>query len=197
MKAFMLDRYGNADRVRAGDVPELEPREDDVLVRVHAAGLNLLDFKIRNGEFKRILRYRLPLILGHDVAGVVVQVGSRVRRFKAGDEVYVLTARTETGAVGPVTTLGTQIEKNSASRPPSRVREMSMLPFGFRLPMSRALSKISRCVVSSCKSTTIARSCSRFARGETESAGACVKTTTGIARQSRRDPVSLQSRFSF
>ena len=57
-----------------------------------------------------------------------------------------------------------------------------MLPLGFRLPMSKALSKISRCVVSSCESTTIARSCSCFARGETESAGACVKTATGIAR---------------
>jgi NADPH:quinone reductase-like Zn-dependent oxidoreductase len=97
MKAFILDRYGSADRVRAGEVPDPELREDDVLVRVHAAGLNLLDSKIRNGEFKRILRYRLPLILGHDVAGVVVRVGSRVRRFKAGDEVY---ARPADGRVG-------------------------------------------------------------------------------------------------
>src|SRR5262249_52909752 len=62
------------------------------------------------------------------------------------------------------------------------MRGMSMLPFGFRLPMSKAVSKISRCVVSSCESTTIARSCSCFARGETESAGACVKTATGNAR---------------
>src|SRR6476646_1565286 len=62
------------------------------------------------------------------------------------------------------------------------MRGMSMLPFGFLLPMSKALSKISRSVVSSCESTTIARSCSCFARAETESAGACVKTATGIAR---------------
>ena len=82
MKAFILDRYGSADRVRAGDMPDPELREDDVLVQIHAAGVNLLDSKIRNGEFKRILPYRLPLILGHDVAGVVVRVGSRVRRFK-------------------------------------------------------------------------------------------------------------------
>src|SRR3954469_813545 len=88
MKAFILDRYGSADCVRAGDMPEPELQEDDVLVRIHAAGVNLLDSKIRNGEFKRILPYRLPLILGHDVAGVVVRVGSRVRRFNPGDEVY-------------------------------------------------------------------------------------------------------------
>jgi len=93
MRAFILDRYGSADRVRAGDMPDPEPREDDVLVQIHAAGVNLLDSKIRNGEFKSFLRYRLPLILGHDVAGVVVRVGSRVRRFKPGDEVYAADGR--------------------------------------------------------------------------------------------------------
>jgi NADPH:quinone reductase-like Zn-dependent oxidoreductase len=92
MKAFILDRYGSADSVRGGEMPEPALREDDVLVQVHAAGVNLLDSKIRDGEFKRILPYRLPLILGHDVAGVVVRVGSRVRRFKAGDEVYARPA---------------------------------------------------------------------------------------------------------
>src|SRR5437764_9226605 len=98
MKAFILDRYGSADHVRAGDTPDPELREDDVLVQVHAAGVNLLDSKIRNGEFKRILPYRLSLILGHDVAGVVVRVGSRVRRFKPGDEVYARPADGQIGA---------------------------------------------------------------------------------------------------
>lgn len=97
MKAFILDRYGSADRVRAGEMPDPKPREDDVLVRVHAAGVNLLDSKIRDGEFKLILRHGMPLILGHDVAGVVVRVGSRVRRFKPGDEVY---ARPADGRIG-------------------------------------------------------------------------------------------------
>ena len=97
MKAFILDRYGSADCVRAGDVPDPELREDDVLVEVHAAGVNQLDSKIRNGEFKLFLRYRLPLILGHDVAGVVARVGSRVRRFRPGDEVY---ARPADGRIG-------------------------------------------------------------------------------------------------
>jgi NADPH:quinone reductase-like Zn-dependent oxidoreductase len=97
MKAFILDRYGSADGMRAGDMPDPELREDDVLVQIHAAGVNLLDSKIRNGEFKRILPYRLPLILGHDVAGVVVRVGSRVRQFKPGDEVY---ARPPDGRIG-------------------------------------------------------------------------------------------------
>src|SRR5438132_641662 len=97
MKAFIVDRYGSKDGVRAGEMPEPEVREDDVLIQIHAAGVNLLDSKIRNGEFKRILPYGLPLILGHDVAGVVVRVGSRVRRFRPGDEVY---ARPADGRIG-------------------------------------------------------------------------------------------------
>src|SRR5437764_8626786 len=88
MKAFIVDRYGSKDGVRAGDMPEPELREDDVLVQIHAAGVNLLDAKIRDGEFKRFLPYRFPLILGNEVAGVVVRVGSRGQRFKPGDEVY-------------------------------------------------------------------------------------------------------------
>ena len=88
MKAFIVDRYGKKDGVRIGQMPDPEVREDDVLVQVHAAGVNPLDSKIRDGEFKLILPYRLPLILGNEVAGVVVRVGPRVRRFKPGDEVY-------------------------------------------------------------------------------------------------------------
>ena len=88
MKAFIVDRYGKKESLRAGEVPEPELREDEVLVQVHATGVNLLDSKIRNGEFKLILPYRAPFVLGHDVAGVVVRVGPRVRQFKPGDEVY-------------------------------------------------------------------------------------------------------------
>lgn len=88
MKAFVLERYGKKRALRLADMPKPALRDDEVLVQVHAAGVNLLDSKIRNGEFKLILSYRLPLVMGHDVAGVVVQVGPRVRQFKAGDEVY-------------------------------------------------------------------------------------------------------------
>jgi NADPH:quinone reductase-like Zn-dependent oxidoreductase len=88
MKAFIVDRYGKKRALKLADMPHPELRDDEVLVEVHAAGVNLLDSKIRNGEFKLILPYRLPLILGHDVAGVVVKVGPRVRVFKLGDEVY-------------------------------------------------------------------------------------------------------------
>ena len=98
MKAFIVDRYGSSDNVRAAEIPDPEVRENDVLIQVHAAGVNLLDSKIRNGEFKQILPYRLPVILGNDVAGVVVQAGSRVRRFKPGDEVYARPGKDRIGA---------------------------------------------------------------------------------------------------
>jgi NADPH:quinone reductase-like Zn-dependent oxidoreductase len=98
MKAFIVDRYGSSDNVRAAEMPDPEVRENDVLVQVHAAGVNLLDSKIRNGEFKQILPYRLPVILGNDVAGVVVRAGSRVRRFKPADEVYARPGKDRMGA---------------------------------------------------------------------------------------------------
>jgi NADPH:quinone reductase-like Zn-dependent oxidoreductase len=88
VKAFLLDRYGKKRALRLAEMPIPELRDDEVLVQVHAAGVNLLDCKIRDGEFKLILPYRMPLILGHDVAGEVVKVGPRVRQFKVGDEVY-------------------------------------------------------------------------------------------------------------
>ena len=88
MKAFILDRYGKKSRLRLGEMPEPELRDDEVMVQVRAAGVNVLDAKIKSGEFKLVLPYRLPLILGHDVAGVVLRVGPRVRQFKPGDEVY-------------------------------------------------------------------------------------------------------------
>ena len=97
MKAFLVDRYAKGGALRLGDSPAPELRESDVMVQIHAAGVNLLDAKIRDGEFKLILPYRLPLILGNDVAGVVVRVGSRVRRFKPGDEVYARPAQDRIG----------------------------------------------------------------------------------------------------
>lgn len=88
MQAFVLERYGKKRTLRLADMPIPELLDDEVLVQVHAAGVNQLDSKIRDGEFKLILPYRLPLIMGHDVAGVVVRVGPHVRQFKQGDEVY-------------------------------------------------------------------------------------------------------------
>jgi NADPH:quinone reductase-like Zn-dependent oxidoreductase len=88
MKAFTIDRYKSKDGGRIVDMARPAVGDTDVLVQIHAAGVNLLDAKIASGEFKLMLPYRFPLVLGNDVAGVVAQVGSRVRGFKPGDEVY-------------------------------------------------------------------------------------------------------------
>jgi len=95
MKAYLVDRYKNP--LRAGEVAEPEVGDHDVLIEIHAAGVNLLDAKIQDGEFKQILPYHLPLVPGNDLAGVVLRVGSAVRRFKPGDEVY---ARPDKGRIG-------------------------------------------------------------------------------------------------
>ena len=88
MKAFVFDKYMKNGPLRLTNLPEPDVQEDDVLVQVRAAGVNLIDSKIRDGEFKTILPYRPPFILGHDVAGTVLKVGSNVSMFKVGDEVF-------------------------------------------------------------------------------------------------------------
>ena len=87
MKAFLIDRYGKQPG-RLGEASAPEVGAHDVLIEVHASSVNMLDLKISKGEFKLILPYSFPLILGNDLAGVVVTVGSKVTRFKPGDEVY-------------------------------------------------------------------------------------------------------------
>ena len=97
MQAFILDAYKKKGALRFGDMPEPGLRDDDALVEIHAAGLNPLDAKVRDGEFKMILPYRPPFILGHEMAGTIVRVGSNVRGFKEGDQVY---ARPRDGRIG-------------------------------------------------------------------------------------------------
>lgn len=120
MKAFIVDRYKKRSALSFGDVPAPEPGQDDVLVEIHAAGVNVLDSKIRDGEFKLILPYRPPFILGHDVAGVVVQVGSKVRQFKPGDEVY---ARPRDGRIGTFAELIAMSEADVALKPKNLIME--------------------------------------------------------------------------
>ncbi|MBB3957223.1 zinc-binding dehydrogenase [Novosphingobium sediminicola] len=97
MKAFVVDKYQKKGPLRLADMPDPEIGSNDVLVRIEATAINLLDSKVRDGEFKLFLPYRPPFILGHDLAGTVVRVGADVQQFKAGDEVY---ARPRDGRVG-------------------------------------------------------------------------------------------------
>jgi len=88
MKAFVISKYSKKEVLRMIDMPLPSLKDNDVMVQIHASGLNLLDSKIKSGEFKLILPYKLPLILGHDAAGIITGVGKNVKQFKVGNEVY-------------------------------------------------------------------------------------------------------------
>ncbi|HQZ58355.1 MAG TPA: NADP-dependent oxidoreductase [Acinetobacter sp.] len=94
MKAIYIERYGNIDGVQHGDLPKPHLQPDDVLIQIHAASINPLDLRVLEGEFKAILPVKFPFILGNDLAGVVVEVGDRIKKFKIGDEVYAKTDQT-------------------------------------------------------------------------------------------------------
>jgi NADPH:quinone reductase-like Zn-dependent oxidoreductase len=87
VKAFVVNKYG-PNGLRAAELPEPQVRARDVLVKVSATSVNPLDKMVRNGDFKLLLKYKRPFVLGHDVAGIVTKVGADVRDFKVGDEVY-------------------------------------------------------------------------------------------------------------
>lgn len=115
MKAFVVRRYGKRANVEAAERPAPTLGDGDVLVQIHAASVNPLDLKIKSGELKPLLPYRLPLVLGNDLAGVVLEVGRNIKRFKAGDEVY---ARPDQDRIGAFAELIAISEKDVAKKPP-------------------------------------------------------------------------------
>src|SRR5687768_14295040 len=88
MKAFTLKRYGKSHRLDFADIPRPVIKSDEILVQVHSVGLNPIDNMIAKGTFKPILKFQLPATMGSDLAGIVVEVGSQVTRFKPGDAVF-------------------------------------------------------------------------------------------------------------
>jgi len=122
MKAFVVDRYKRKDGMRLAEMPDPEVRPHDVLVRVRAAGVNRLDAKIQQGEFKLILPYRVPFVLGNDVAGEVVRIGPQVTRFKIGDEVYARPAKDRIGTFAELIAVD---EHDLAGKPASLTMEQA------------------------------------------------------------------------
>lgn len=114
MKAYIVDRYAKHGVLRLAELAEPVVGENDILVEVHASGVNPLDCKLMNGEFKLILPYKTPFIPGHEVAGRVVGVGGQVRNFKLGDEIY---ARPRDGRIGTFTELIAIDEADVALKP--------------------------------------------------------------------------------
>jgi alcohol dehydrogenase len=124
VRAFVVNQYKGP--LQQADVPEPVVGEHDVLVQVQAAGLNMLDEKIRAGELKQILPYKLPQILGNDVAGTVIGVGAKVQGFTLGDEVY---ARPDKDRIGTFAERIAVAEADLALKPASvSLEEAASLP---------------------------------------------------------------------
>ncbi|MEH7308109.1 NADP-dependent oxidoreductase [Neobacillus drentensis] len=96
MRAMVIDRYGKVP-MRLEEMPTPEIGEYEVLAEIHAASINPVDFKIRDGKVKLLVQYKMPLILGNDFSGVVAKVGAKVTRFKVGDEIYARPRKSNIG----------------------------------------------------------------------------------------------------
>jgi alcohol dehydrogenase len=98
MRAFVVDGYGAVvDHVRLAEIADPVPGPDDVLIEIHAASLNPIDFKIVHGDLKRVSKYRLPRPFGFDASGIVLSAGARATRFKPGEAVYARASRETIG----------------------------------------------------------------------------------------------------
>lgn len=96
MKAMVINQYGKAP-MQLAEIPTPEIGEYEILAEIHAASINPIDFKIRDGKVKLLIQYKMPLILGNDFSGVVVKVGTKVTRFKVGDEIYARPRKSKIG----------------------------------------------------------------------------------------------------
>ena len=103
MKAIRIHNYGGPELLKFEDAPRPQPQPGEVLIRVHAAGVNPFDWKVREGYMKDYLPHQLPLILGWDVSGVVEAIGAGVSKFKKGEEVFALADPTRDGAYADYT----------------------------------------------------------------------------------------------
>jgi NADPH:quinone reductase-like Zn-dependent oxidoreductase len=98
MKAIRIHKYGGPEVLKHEDAPRPKPQAGEVLIRVHAAGVNPIDWKVREGHMKDSWPHKFPLILGWDLSGVVEELGRGASRFKIGEEVYSVPDPTRDGA---------------------------------------------------------------------------------------------------
>lgn len=88
MFAYQIKQYGKQEPLFLNEIAKPALSENSIMIKVHAASLNPVDYRIRNGDAKYVLRYSMPLTLGHNFSGVVEAVGSKITQFRVGDSVY-------------------------------------------------------------------------------------------------------------
>jgi NADPH:quinone reductase-like Zn-dependent oxidoreductase len=115
VRALVLSGYGGPERTALTEVPQPAPRANELLVRVHAAGLNPVDYKTRAGALKIIHRYPLPIVMGNEFAGVVEAVGQGVTRFAKGERVFARVDKKLMGAFADYAV----VDENHAARMPA------------------------------------------------------------------------------
>ena len=126
MKAVVMEKYGTEEVIQIHDIPRPKITDNEILIEVHAAGVNPLDNKIREGKMKPLLNYKLPLVLGADIAGIVVETGSKVSKFKKGDEVYACLSTSKMGGFAQYVAVS---EKDVALKPKNLTfEEASSIP---------------------------------------------------------------------
>src|ERR1700737_978390 len=88
MKAMVVHEFGGPEVLKLEDVPVPTPKENEMLIKVFAAGVNSFDGLLQSGKYAKIFKMQLPWIPGYDIAGTVEKVGGKVSKFKVGDPVY-------------------------------------------------------------------------------------------------------------
>src|SRR5712691_10681277 len=116
MKAIVVHNYGGPEDLKYEDTQRPEPKDDQILVRVIAAGVNPVDGMIRSGMFAKYEKAAFPMIPGSDIAGVVEKAGGKITKFKVGDPVYAYVSLTNGGGYAEYT-VATQAE--AAPKPKS------------------------------------------------------------------------------
>src|SRR5271165_6105735 len=94
MKAVILKAYGDVDQLSYEEVDQPRPGTGEVLVKIAATSLNPIDWKLRSGSMRQFIPLELPAILGHDLAGEVVELGAGVTSFKVGQRVMSFASKT-------------------------------------------------------------------------------------------------------
>ena len=94
MFAYQIKQYGKQEQLFLNEIQKPILSENSIIIKVHSASLNPVDYRIRNGDTKFVLRYSMPLTLGHDFSGVIEAVGSKITQFRVGDSVYGRTPMT-------------------------------------------------------------------------------------------------------